>query len=283
MLYRRLSFVTSPENEELLTARLWELGTLGLELRQGGRQGLRIEAYFDEPPAAAVAALAGGGDELAGAELVDSAAVAEADWMAAYRRQARPLPVGRRLVIDPGDDLRPEPPPAGRHVLHLPARRAFGTGSHPSTGLAIELLEQLPLAGRRVLDLGSGTGILAFAALLFGAASVVALDVDPVAAVSAAENARRNRLRPAVAAGSLAGLAPGRRFDLALVNIRPEKIRPELPELHRCLRAGAQAIFSGLLAAEARRVEDELQAAGFVAAARRRHDEWAALLTRLRR
>ncbi len=201
--------------------------------------------------------------------------------MAAYRRQARPIRVGTGLLVDPGDEAGAAPAAGSALRLHLPARRAFGTGSHASTRLAVELLDRLPVAGRTVLDLGSGTGILAFVALARGARFVLGLDNDPVAALSAGENRRRNRLWPALAAGEIDCLAARARFDLALINIRPQRIADGLARLVRRLRPGAEAIFSGLLASEAEAFEARLGAIGLQTQARRRHQEWMALAVRL--
>jgi len=111
--------------------------------------------------------------------------------------------------------------PAGRRLLRLPARAAFGTGSHESTSLALELLEDADLQGRRVLDVGTGTGVLAFAALAFGAASVTGFDVDPASPFHARDNSALNGLHPRLFAGRLAALREKPLFDLALVQRRP--------------------------------------------------------------
>ena len=280
MLYRRLSFVLPPAAEELLAERLWALGTLGLELSDGDNGRRRLDAWFAEPPPPAAADAAAGSAEV---RLVDSVVVAEEDWMAAYRRQARPIRLGRRLVVDPRDAATP-PPAAeadGRRWLHLPARRAFGTGSHASTRLAVELLDDLPVAGRTVLDLGTGTGVLAFAALAAGARRVVALDTDPLAALIAGQNRAPNRLWPAPVAGGIGCLRAERRFDLALVNILPHLVVDDLPALAARLRPGADAVFSGLLTAERRRFEARLAELGLLPRRRRRGGEWLALHARL--
>ena len=281
MRYRRLSFVLPAAAEEPLSDRLWVLGTLGLELKTEGDERLRIDAWFAEPPPREVGDAAAGWRS-DGVELVDSVAVETEDWMAAHRRHARPLRLGARLVVDPRD--RPARPAglggSGEIWLHLPARRAFGTGSHESTRLAVELLEKLPLAGRTVLDLGTGTGVLAFAALAGGARRVVALDNDVVAAVIAGENRAANRLWPAVAAGGIDCLADRRRFDLALVNILPELVTPDLPALADRLRPGADAVFSGLLESQRRRYEALLSGLGLDTRTRRRSGEWVALHAR---
>jgi ribosomal protein L11 methyltransferase len=279
--YRRLSFALPHAAEESLTERLWSLGTLGLELGEAGDGRLRIDAWFAEPPPAAVAARAAGWRSES-VELIGSAAIEEEDWMAAYRRQARPVRVSARLVVDPRDETDPPPqsPRSGELWLHLPARRAFGTGSHASTRLAVELLEEVPLAGRTVLDLGTGSGILAFVALARGADRVVALDRDPLAALIAGQSRALNRLWPVVAAGGIGCLDAGRRFDLALVNIRPALVAGDLAALAGCLRRGAEAVFSGLLESERGRYEELLVGLGLSPRARRRSGDWAALRAR---
>jgi len=282
LLYRRFSFVLPRAAEESLADRLWSLGTLGLELADGEDGRLRIDAWFADPAPPAMTGNAADWQP-AEVELIESAAVEDEDWMAAYRRHARPIRLGARLVVDPGDEaIRPAASDGtGELWLHLPARRAFGTGSHASTRLAVELLEELPLAGRTVLDLGTGTGVLAFAALAGGARRVVALDNDPLAALIAGQNRVRNRIWPAVAGGAIDCLRRQRIFDLAVVNILPKLILGELAALAERLRRGADAVFSGLLESDRRRYEARLGELGFEPGTCRQSGDWVALQARL--
>ena len=268
--------------EEELAERLWSLGTLGLEIAEVEGGSLRIHAWFAEPAPAVVDA--GGVDwRPENVELVESAVVEDEDWMATYRRHAEAIPVGARFVVDPRDEAsRPLTADAsGRLWLHLPARRAFGTGSHESTRLAVELLEGLPLADRTVLDLGTGTGVLAFVALAGGARRVVALDHDPLAALIAGQNGARNQMWPAVAAGAVSCLRAEPYFDLAVANILPEFVVGDLPALVARLRPGADAVFSGLLESERAAYEGRLARLGLATRARRRSGDWAALHARV--
>ena len=274
-----------PELEDTLVADLWLAGTLGvqseLELEADGR--LRLTAYFESRP--------GVTEPLPPVECLSEDELPDTDWMAEYRRRSRPFPLGRGLWVDPRE---PEEPgaageadgetaaaPAGRRLLRLPARTAFGTGSHESTALAIELLEAAEPVGQAILDVGTGTGILAFAALAWGASRAVAFDADPVAAFQARVNSRLNGLQPRLFAGRPAALAPdlpaAARFDLAVVNVVPEQILPEIAGLLPALRPGGGLILSGLLAERAPAVAASLGALGFRETDRRRSGDWVAL------
>jgi ribosomal protein L11 methylase PrmA len=241
-----------------------------------------------------------------GIKMVCEELVAETDWLAVYRERARPFAVGRTFWIDPRDPLAPgeepaaaEPSagelpaaelpvaelsaeplaavPAGRTLLRVPARAAFGIGSHESTALALELLEDLDVAGARVLDVGTGTGILALAALRRGADSAVAFDLDLAAPFHARANARLNGHPLRLFAGRLAALARPV-FDLALVNVIPEQILPELPGLVRLLAPAGALVLSGILAERGGEVLAAAGALGLTEAARRQAGEWVAFV-----
>ncbi|HSS51313.1 MAG TPA: 50S ribosomal protein L11 methyltransferase [Thermoanaerobaculia bacterium] len=271
MPHRRLSFSLPPDLEDSLVSELWLAGTQGVQALSEGDGRLHVEAYF---PA--------GEDDLgielpAGVELAADEVLPDADWFAGWRERARPFPVGRTLFLDPREPGEPaEELPAGRTLLRLPARAAFGTGSHESTSLALELLEDAEVAGRRVLDVGTGTGVLAFAALLRGARSVVGFDVDPASPFHARDNSALNGLHPSFFAGRLSTIRDRPRFDLAVVNVVPEQILPEMPELVHLLRPSAEAILSGILVERGRQVLDRMRGLGFEERDRRMAGDWVA-------
>jgi ribosomal protein L11 methyltransferase len=277
------------ELEEELVGRVYALGGAGSwsepSARAPGR--VRIHAYFEtanRPDASALAALA-----VSGVTLGALATVEAHDWGATWRLGARPIEVGRRLLVDPREpaEIEDAVDPRGRFLLRLPARTAFGLGSHESTRLAVELLESVELRGRRVLDVGTGSGILAFAAHALGAGEVVALDLDPAAALLLPRYQELNAIRFPAFVGTLAGLALGEppapsaargRFDLALVNVVPGEIAGDLPALRQALRSGALALFSGVLASELDAAIAVVERHGFrgVPALRRAEGEWVA-------
>jgi len=274
--------------EDELLGELWALGCSGSWSEPGSDAGRVVLHGFFAPGELASALrlatrLKGRSEVVVGAPVP----VAERDWLAEYRRGAEPIDVGRRFRVDPREpDSGPAAEPGeGRHLLRLPARTAFGIGSHESTRLVVELLEESPPAGLRVLDVGTGSGILAFVALRLGAEEVVACDVDPAAALLLPEIQRLNALRFPVWIGTLAALAPlaGGRFDLALVNVVPGEIAADLPVLAALLAPRGHVLFSGVLTSEAERAAAAVGAAGFTALAWRESGEWSAFVAERRR
>ncbi len=270
MPYFRRYYHAPAELEDIVLADLWEAGTLGVQSVAGPEGEVRLEAWFPEgaevelPPRPGVRP-----------GIEDT--VADLDWLAGYRALATPFPVGRTLFVDPREPEEEDSEvPAGRRLLRLPARTAFGIGSHESTSLAVDLLEDLDLRGRRVLDVGTGTGILAFASLLLGAAEAVAFDIDPASPFNARVNRRLNRLHPRLFVGTSAALHPGAAFDLELINIIPEEIGPEMPGLVARLRPDGEAILSGILEEKGEEVLAGVAGLGLVERGRRTAGEWVA-------
>lgn len=229
--------------EELVQARLFMTGSSGSSSTEGAGTTI-VSAYFDSP-AARDAALA----QLADLESVELRAVERdrIDWLERYQQSLEAMWIGRRFVVAPDSSLIP--PRSGRLTLIVPQEQAFGTGSHETTSLCLELLETIDLAGRRGLDVGSGSGILALAMLRLGASRVVAFDND----VDAFGALRDNRARNGVAGesmpifvGSIEALRGGS-FDVATMNILPDVIIALLPEVVRHLPAGATLLLSGIL------------------------------------
>ena len=280
---RRTVYRVAEADEDTFTAACWMRGCLGLEIKPPRADSpgfLTVEVYE---------ALDGDDDgdprAPAGGERVRSELVADADWMAPYREHVLPFTVGRRFLLDPREPQDFAPSTAishdGRIRLRLPARSAFGTGSHESTRLALELLERADVRDRRVLDVGTGTGILAFAAVGLGARLAVGFDNDVIAPLHAEVNARLNGVHACLYAGTLAALDARFAFDVALVNVVPEQILPEIDSLVARLAPGASVIFSGILRTAGPRFLRALRERGLVRRASRIAGEWVAYRTEL--
>lgn len=269
MPYLRRFYHVPADLEDVVLADLWEAGTLGVQ-SLAEPEGVRLEAWFPEGTDPRVTLRPGVREGM-------EDTVPDLDWLAGYRAQAAPFPVGRGLYIDPREPGEPETEiPEGRRLLRLPARTAFGIGSHESTSLAIDLLEDCDLHGKRVLDVGTGTGILAFASLMLGAAEVVAFDIDPASPFNAMVNRRLNDLHPRLFVGTSASLREGARFDVELINVIPEEIGPEMPGLVDRLAPEGEAILSGILEEKGDDVLEAVGRLGLVERERRTAGEWIA-------
>ncbi|MBN1956162.1 MAG: 50S ribosomal protein L11 methyltransferase [Anaerolineae bacterium] len=205
--------------------------------------------------------------------------IEEQDWAEAWKKNLCVLHVGRRIVVRPS--WLPHEPRAGEILVELDPGMAFGTGSHPTTQLCLMALEDYARPGMRLLDLGTGSGILAIAAAKMGVESVLAVDKDPQAVVVARENARRNAVaeRITVVEGSLERVEG--HFDLVLANIIA-KVIVELAQqgIARHLAPGGVLAVSGLLAGQEEEIAAALGQAGLEITASKQVDDWALLAAR---
>lgn len=283
MVYLERVYRLPAANEDLLVAELFLLGATGFQSTDPDPDGdIELTAFFEGAEPAELDAEKAA--ELA-VELLGGEAIPERDWLTEYRALARPIEVGRRFVCDPRDvddpAVKNDPPDTGgRILLHIPAQTAFGTGSHESTRLAIELLEDEAdagrLAGRRVLDVGTGSGILCFVAEKLGAGFAAGYDIDAPAVCIAHLNAQLNGCRGLLFAADAAALKPVPSFDLLLVNELPERILGEYPPILACLKEGGRVISSGNLLARKDELLASFAALGLAPAGERRAGEWVA-------
>jgi ribosomal protein L11 methyltransferase len=224
----------------------------------------------------------------------------EEDWANAWKQHYSVLRLGERTVVVPSW-LEHEAEP-GEVVLRLDPGMAFGTGLHPTTQLCLRLLERYARPGQRVLDLGTGSGILAIAAAKLGAGPVLALDNDPVAAAVAAENVALNGVADTVRAaeGSLGaggsmghwltgdfgeGVAqdaeatpPAHQFDLIAANLIAKVLVILAADLAAALAPGGALISSGIIDTREADVVAAFEAAGLRQVERHVEGEWVALV-----
>jgi ribosomal protein L11 methyltransferase len=204
--------------------------------------------------------------------------VDERDWTEGWKAGYAPQRIGRLLIVPSWLEPAPEP---GDIVLRLDPGMAFGTGLHPTTRGCLQLLQELEPMPPRVLDVGCGSGILGIAAIALGAASVDALDTDPIAVEATLENAERNGMsrQMGAAAGSLPA-ASADPYPLVLANL----VAAVLIDLARALAAhtaeGGTLLASGIVADRGDEVQGALQAAGFVAEQRLDDGDWVSLRMR---
>jgi len=210
------------------------------------------------------------------------------DWADSWKAYFPVRHVGRSLVIVPTwQTYAPQP---GERIIRLDPGMAFGTGLHPTTRLCLMAMERCLEPGWRVLDVGTGSGILAIAGALLGARSVDALDVDPVAVTVASANARLNGVSSLIrVTRATLGEVPDPEvrqhvetgYDLVVSNILAETISLMAPHLARAVRSGGVVIASGILSTKAEMVTQALSAHGLAVTDQLQEEDWVALVARL--
>jgi len=237
------------DDRDLLIAELWEQRSAGIvEL-----DARHVRAFFDDSA-----------ERDALFELFPGATYRveeQRDWVQSARDLLQPMEVGSRFFLAP--EWRDDPAPPGRFRIAVNPGMAFGTGVHETTQLCMEAMEEFLKPGKSVLDVGTGSGILARAARLLGAGKVYACDTDPVAVEIAGDGFVGSV--DAVAAGSC---------DMVVANISPEAIIELAPDLVRVLAPGGTLLASGFELQEVEQVQGALPPAREV----RRKGSWALMV-----
>ena len=199
------------------------------------------------------------------------------DWNRQWAQSVKPLRVGRRLVIRPSWETASLLP--GDLDIILDPKQAFGTGHHATTRMLLEWLEELMRGGETVLDVGSGSGILAMAALRLGARSAVGVEIDSVAVDCARECAEQNAFGSELelVCGTLSDVAMGKRPDLVVANIDRQTLLLLADELAAYGAVGSRLFFSGLLLEQVDEVMARYTSLGLYLVHRREQDGWVAL------
>ncbi len=210
---------------------------------------------------------------------VSTKTVCDSDWENNWREYYKPLEIGKRLLVVPEWE---EASVEGRVNLRLDPGLMFGTGSHATTRMCLAALENHAGAGKRVLDLGCGSGILGIGALVLGCKDCVGCDIDPKAPDIVMENAALNGIgsdRLRVLAGDVIGDRSlrqnlGSGYDMVLANIVSDVIIPLAPHVRSFMAEGAVFITSGIIDGREAEVEAAIKAAGFEIAAHYHEEEW---------
>ena len=284
MPFWQLTLPASGDSEDALTNFLWEQGALGVVEEEAPGVPPRLRAFFSESMSSSrlLAAVQdyqaslrslGFTAESHGTEvtpLLDEA------WASAWQQSFPAREVGRRLLVLP--PWIETPAGSDRLTVIIEPGRAFGTGHHGTTEGCLVLLEEALAArpGTATLDIGTGTGILAVAALKLGAPTVLAIDVDPDAVSAAQVNAGRNGC-----AGLTVRLAEpqevAERFPLVLANLLTHTHLALASQYARLVASGGSLVLGGMLQDEDGRVSEALGAAGFTTRSRLTLEGWASL------
>lgn len=196
------------------------------------------------------------------------------NWNQAWEAQFDPVEVGRFCRIRA--EFHPSVP-GFEHELLIQPKMSFGTGHHPTTHQVIALMQDLDFRGKRVLDMGSGTGVLGILAERLGAESVLAVDNDPWCESNARENAERNGCqRTQVVLGGIEAVE-GRAFDIILANINRNVLIEQIPIYAHCARPAAQLLLSGFYPEDEAHLEPLAQQHGWQKRRSSERGGWMAL------
>ena len=205
------------------------------------------------------------------------------DWQDNWKKFFKPTEVGQKLLIQPiWEDVKQVDTSNGRKVLYLEPGLAFGTGTHETTRLCLQALEENIRGGETVLDLGCGSGILSIAALLFGASRAEGVDIDELAVKTAVENGRRNGFEAPVLTyhcGDMAKQVSGT-FDIVVANIVADIIVLFCETARNFMKEGSVFIVSGILNTREQDVLDAFSANGFTVVSRKADGEWLCFTVR---
>lgn len=246
------------------------------ELKAKDRTKSKIHIYIDveKPYAEAVSFVKERFDSLGIAFECEVNLCKTDDWANNWKKYFHPIEIGERLLICPSWEEKPK---TDRRILTLEPGLAFGTGTHETTALCLEMVERYTKAGDRMLDVGTGSGILAVAALLLGAGSAFGVDIDEAAVKVAKENAEVNGVGKNFEAvcGSLTQKAEGK-FDIITANIVADVILIMLEDIAKFMNADTLLILSGIISSRADDIVSAL-AENFEIVEYNTKNEWVAI------
>lgn len=207
--------------------------------------------------------------------------IREEKWAEAWMENFKPIEVTPKLVIKPPWESWPSK--QGQIVIEIDPGMAFGTGTHPSTQMCLQFLEEvIPFLPENpsVLDVGTGSGILTIAARKMGVEKIAAIDIDPVAISCARANARANRAGRGISfrTGTPDGLKAS--FDLVVANLLPQELLGAAPALARLTARAGKLVVSGFLARQEKEIAAAFRRQGFEKESARRQKGWTAWVLR---
>ena len=263
-----------------LEQQAWEIAHVDLieqELLDKPRDIVIVHMYLapDENPAEVLPLFRERLDAAGVPYTLDTAGVQQEDWQNAWKKYYHAMDIGSRLAIVPGWESYD----TDRIRITMDPGLAFGTGTHETTALCLELLDSLVQGGERVLDVGTGSGILAIAALKLGAREADGVDIDPMCVRTAGENAERNGVdgRFRVLVGDLSDKAEGV-YDIITANIVAAAILSLAPAVPALMAPGAKFICSGIIDERKDEVLAGLQASGLRPVEIKKKRGWVCIL-----
>jgi ribosomal protein L11 methyltransferase len=267
-----LNAVIPPDQYDLAMAHCYNLGMLGCE-ELNSPEGLRIKAYFKDELSAqeAVKEL----NKTGRPESISIEKVEDQDWNAKWRESMKPAKLVAGWYVSP---LWLPPPKSARHWIKIEPKMAFGTGHHETTRLAAQavIVQKRRIKNRRVLDIGTGSGVLCFVAGLCGARSCVGVEIDADCRENLAENRGANASagKTSFAMGSINCFKGHGIFDVVVMNMLITESAPLLETISVILAPGGLLIWSGILDDEHGEAVKRAASSGLALVSEKKENEW---------
>lgn len=212
---------------------------------------------------------------------ISAEGVCEDDWAESWKQYYKPVPLGRVTIVPAWEEYEAK---ADEVIIRMDPGMAFGTGTHETTRLVIRLMQDIIAGGERVLDVGTGSGILSICASKLGAKSCNAYDIDPVAVKVARENvAMDGCTNVTVEVSDLLRNVDltGGKYDFCVANIVADIIIRMLPDVRKYLKEGSPLILSGIIGERADEVRRAVLSHGFTIEREIRENDWVGMLARV--
>jgi ribosomal protein L11 methyltransferase len=216
-------------------------------------------------------------------EFLGSEEIPERDWNAEWEATVRPVWATSELIVTPSWNMEDAGSMGSKHTIAIDPKMSFGTGQHETTRLCLRAIEEMGIAGKRVLDLGTGSGILAIYALMRGAGKAIGIDTDAWSIANATENRALNNISESqfeIRLGTLADAAPDdETFDVILANLHRNILIENVGLLHRHSALEATLVLSGILVYDVAEVRAAFEGQRlFILTKELRENDWSCLI-----
>jgi ribosomal protein L11 methyltransferase len=280
--YHQVTIDANPDVIEVVNLSLFELGAMGLVEAEKSVIAFFSDAYSEEELSTSISRRMSELQQTVDRPFIYCIQIEqfpERDWNAEWKSGWKPLRVGHRIMIKPS--WLPMPKDAPPVVIEIDPEMAFGSGDHSTTQLMLQMIDKNLKSRSRILDIGTGTGILSIAARRLGCGSIVAFDVDQIAAVTCKKNAMMNAIRSHfhIFTGTIDALKPTK-FDLIAANVNRFQILAMLPRLPLYLKDDGICLISGILDSEEGQIRQACHDFGLLITVMQKDKEWLAFETR---